>query len=80
MIKNSNSVIQISNQNLSEAYLISTIFVGSGCCTLIQTIFGNRLPILQGGTFSFLVPTFALMARIQINNDFYSFLAVNIPV
>jgi nucleobase transporter 1/2 len=41
---------------------MSTLFVGSGICTFIQATFGNRLPILQGGTFSFLGPTFALMA------------------
>lgn len=31
-----------------KSYLISTIFVGSGICTLLQTTFGNRLPLLQG--------------------------------
>ena len=41
---------------------MSTLFVGSGICTFLQATFGNRLPILQGGTFSFLTPTFALMA------------------
>ena len=34
--------------SLIKSYLISTIFVGSGCCTLLQTTFGNRLPLLQG--------------------------------
>ncbi|CAG5078124.1 Oidioi.mRNA.OKI2018_I69.PAR.g8907.t1.cds [Oikopleura dioica] len=48
--------------NLAKSYLMSTLFVGSGICTFIQATFGNRLPILQGGTFSFLTPTFALMA------------------
>lgn len=51
--------------NLVKAYLISTIFVGSGICTLLQSTFGNRLPLLQGGTFSFLTPTFALMSLAQ---------------
>lgn len=56
--------------NLVKAYLISTIFVGSGICTLLQSTFGNRLPLLQGGTFSFLTPTFALMslAHFQCSN------------
>ncbi|KAK2139281.1 hypothetical protein LSH36_1893g00007, partial [Paralvinella palmiformis] len=30
--------------------------------TLLQTTLGTRLPILQGGTFSFLVPTFAILS------------------
>ena len=34
--------------NLVKSYLISTIFVGSGICTFLQTTFGNRLPLLQG--------------------------------
>ncbi|XP_046846238.1 solute carrier family 23 member 2-like [Xenia sp. Carnegie-2017] len=42
--------------------LISTIFFVSGIATLLQTTFGNRLPIVQGTTFSYLVPTFALLS------------------
>ncbi len=44
------------------ALLISTIFFCSGVCTLIQqSPLGNKLPIVQGGTFSFLGPTFAII-------------------
>jgi len=48
-------------------WLISTMFFVSGLTTLLQTTFGNRLPIVQGGTFSFLAPTFAIcgMAALQ---------------
>ena len=28
--------------------------------TILQSTWGNRLPIVQGGTFSFLAPTFAI--------------------
>jgi len=39
------------------ALLIATIFFTSGICTLIQqSPLGNRLPVIQGGTFSFLPP------------------------
>ncbi|NNM29991.1 MAG: purine/pyrimidine permease [Akkermansiaceae bacterium] len=41
--------------------LIGTIFFVSGVCTLLQTTVGNRLPIVQGGTFSFFAPTFAIL-------------------
>ena len=41
-------------------WLIATMFFVSGITTLLQTTFGNRLPIVQGGTFSFLAPTFAI--------------------
>ena len=42
------------------AQLIGTIFFVSGIATLLQTTFGNRLPVVQGGTFSFLAPTIAI--------------------
>ena len=40
--------------------LISTMFFVSGITTLLQTTWGNRLPIIQGGTFSFLAPAMAI--------------------
>ena len=40
--------------------LIATMFFVSGITTILQTTYGNRLPIVQGGTFSFLAPTFAI--------------------
>lgn len=47
------------------ALMISTIFFTSGLCTLIQqSPLGNRLPVVQGGTFSFLGPTFAILALV----------------
>jgi xanthine/uracil permease len=47
------------------ALMISTIFFTSGICTLIQqSPLGNRLPIIQGGTFSFLGPTFAILGLV----------------
>ena len=55
------------------ALLISTIFFTSGLCTLIQqSPLGNRLPVVQGGTFSFLGPTFAiigLVAAKEVSGD-----------
>lgn len=40
--------------------LISTMFFVSGITTLLQTTWGNRLPLVQGGTFSFLAPAMAV--------------------
>ncbi len=40
--------------------LIATMFFVSGITTLLQVTWGNRLPIVQGGTFSFLGPTFVI--------------------
>ena len=51
------------------ALMISTIFFTSGLCTLIQqSPIGNRLPIVQGGTFSFLGPTFAIIGMVAAKN------------
>jgi len=42
--------------------IVSTIIFVSGIVTLLQCSIGVRLPIVQGGTFSFLVPTFAILS------------------
>ncbi|KAM9753740.1 solute carrier family 23 member 2 [Menidia menidia] len=52
----------IKDNNAAKSQLISTIFFVSGLCTLLQTAVGTRLPILQGGTFSFITPTLAILA------------------
>ena len=44
------------------------MFFVSGITTLLQTTFGNRLPIVQGGTFSFLAPTFAICGMAALAN------------
>ncbi|XP_001641628.2 solute carrier family 23 member 1 [Nematostella vectensis] len=54
-----------SNNPLVVAEVLSTIFFVSGISTLLQTTFGVRLPIVQGGTFSFLAPTFAILSLPQ---------------
>ncbi|MFQ6673850.1 MAG: uracil-xanthine permease family protein [Fidelibacterota bacterium] len=45
---------------VEKGWLIATMFFVSGITTLLQTTWGNRLPIVQGGTFSFLAPAFAI--------------------
>ncbi|XP_029290168.1 xan_ur_permease domain-containing protein [Cottoperca gobio] len=47
---------------LTQSHLISTIFFVSGVCTLLQVTFGIRLPILQGGTFTLLAPSMAMLS------------------
>jgi len=50
------------------AMLIGTMFFVSGITTLLQTTIGNRLPIVQGGTFSFLGPTFTIAGMAALAN------------
>ncbi len=44
-----------------SALLISTIFLTSGITTWLQSTIGNRLPVIQGGSFSFLPPAFVII-------------------
>ena len=55
----------IRDDDPARGYIISTILFVSGLITLLQSTFGCRLPIIQGGTFSFLVPTLAILALPQ---------------
>jgi solute carrier family 23 (nucleobase transporter), member 1 len=49
--------------------LIATMFFVSGIATLLQSTWGNRLPIIQGGTFSFFAPTFAILGMAFLKNE-----------
>ena len=44
------------------AILVSSVMICSGVATLIQVRFGTRLPIIQGVSFAFLGPFFAIIA------------------
>lgn len=45
----------------ARGHIISTMIFVTGIVTYIQVTFGCRLPIVQGGTISFLVPTLAIL-------------------
>ncbi|CAH0381091.1 unnamed protein product [Bemisia tabaci] len=45
----------------ARGHIISTMIFVTGIVTFIQATFGCRLPIVQGGTISFLVPTLAIL-------------------
>ena len=44
------------------AILVSSVMLCSGVATLLQVTIGSRLPIVQGVSFSFLAPFFAIIA------------------
>ena len=46
----------------ARGYIISTIFFVSGIVTLLQSVIGCRLPIIQGGTFTLVAPTLAILS------------------
>ena len=43
------------------ALLVSSVMICSGVATFLQVHFGSRLPIIQGVSFSFLGPFFAII-------------------
>ena len=47
------------------ATLVSSVMLCSGIATLLQVTIGSRLPIIQGVSFSFLGPFFAIIAFAQ---------------
>ncbi|XP_054284348.1 solute carrier family 23 member 1 isoform X2 [Macrosteles quadrilineatus] len=46
----------------ARGHIISTMIFVTGLVTWFQVTFGCRLPIVQGGTISFLVPTLAILS------------------
>eukprot|EP00882_Tetradesmus_deserticola_P003909 GHRQ01004134.1.p1 GENE.GHRQ01004134.1~~GHRQ01004134.1.p1 ORF type:complete len:143 (+),score=30.74 GHRQ01004134.1:206-634(+) len=54
------------------ANVICTIFFVSGIITLLQTFIGDRLPIVQGGSFAYISPVLAIAAQIKATHTFAS--------
>jgi len=48
--------------------VVSTIFFVSGLNTLIQTSIGDRLPIVQGGSFSYLPAVFGIIVNPELQS------------
>ena len=53
----------------ARGYIISSIFFVSGIVTFLQSVIGCRLPIIQGGTFTFVTPTLAILALDKWSNQ-----------
>lgn len=51
----------MSDEDPNRGVIISTMIFVTGIVTFFQATFGVRLPIVQGGTISFLVPTLAIL-------------------
>ncbi len=45
----------------NKASIINTLVFMSGLITILQSTIGTRLPIVQGGSFSYLVPSLAIL-------------------
>ncbi|CAG7826767.1 unnamed protein product [Allacma fusca] len=53
--------ICMADDDPDKANIISTLVFISGIITILQSTFGTRLPIVQGGSFSYLIPALAIM-------------------
>jgi solute carrier family 23 (nucleobase transporter), member 1 len=51
------------------SFIMATMFLVSGLATLLQSTFGNRLPIIQGATFSYLAPTVAICGLAHLKSQ-----------
>ncbi|GAB0094180.1 solute carrier family 23 member 1 [Sergentomyia squamirostris] len=51
----------MEDENPARGVIISTMIFVTGLITWLQVTWGCRLPIVQGGTISFLVPTLAIL-------------------
>lgn len=60
--------LKIADDPVKLGWLIGTMFFVSGITTLLQTTFGNRLPLIQGGTFSFLTPAITICGMASLAN------------
>ena len=58
----------MSDDPVAVGMLIGTMFFVSGITTLLQTTLGNRLPIIQGGTFSFLTPAITICGMASLSD------------
>jgi len=55
----------MDDDDVGVSELIGTILFVSGLATLLQSTLGVRLPIVQGSTITFVVPTLAILAQPQ---------------
>lgn len=55
----------MTDEDPNRGVIISTMIFVTGIVTFFQATWGVRLPIVQGGTISFLVPTLAILALPQ---------------
>ncbi|ELT93132.1 hypothetical protein CAPTEDRAFT_107736, partial [Capitella teleta] len=51
----------VGNDTVVKSEILGTVLFVSGLITMLQCTVGSRLPIIQGATFAFLAPTFAIL-------------------
>lgn len=52
-----------------KARVIQTLLFVAGINTLFQTFFGSRLPVVMGGSYTFVAPTISIILAGRYNNE-----------
>lgn len=55
------SELCMENDNPAKGHIINSTLLVSGIATFLQATFGTRLPIIQGPSLAFLIPTLAIL-------------------
>ncbi|KAH7658278.1 Xanthine/uracil/vitamin C permease protein [Dioscorea alata] len=61
-------VPQMGGGNDKKARVIQTLLSVAGLNTLLQTLFGTRLPVVIGGSYTFVVPTISIILAGRYND------------
>lgn len=62
-------VPQMGGGNEEKAKVIQTLLFVAGLNTLLQTLFGTRLPAVMGGSYTFVPPTISIILAGRFSND-----------
>lgn len=54
--------------NVEKAEVINTVLFVAGINTLLQTLFGTRLPVVIGGSYAFIIPTVSIALSRRYSN------------
>ncbi|KAL7161586.1 hypothetical protein ACSBR2_042119 [Camellia fascicularis] len=61
-------VPQMGGGNEEKAKVIQTLLLVAGLNTLLQTFFGSRLPVVIGGSYTFVAATISIILSSRFNN------------
>ncbi|KAL6655939.1 hypothetical protein ACP70R_006765 [Stipagrostis hirtigluma subsp. patula] len=62
-------VPQMGGGNEEKARLVQTLLFVAGINTLLQTMFGTRLPVVMGGSYTFVAPTISIILAGRYSNE-----------
>ena len=61
-------IVTLSSFQEEKARVIQTLLFVAGINTLLQTFFGTRLPVVMGGSYTFVAPTISIILAGRYND------------